>query len=137
MALEPSPILCPGMGDDIPSCLADSLYGFSAAPAWDACAKANEMRAGMDGDPESKIVIHKPITGRETLDQPQRCRNVFVQEELIHLCNHLPEIQWPHTQLTHLPVNYENRCLVMKFEIPVGQQNAAAVISTFPCPKSQ
>lgn len=133
MALEPSPILCPGMGDEIPSCLTDSLYGFSAAPAWDTCAKTNKMRAGMDRGPESKIVIHKPIAGRETLDQPQRCRNVLVQEELVHLCNHLPKIQWPHTQLTHLPINHENRYLVNGFEIPVGKQNAAAVISTFPC----
>lgn len=130
MVLEPSPILPPGMGDDIPSCLTDFLYGFSAAPAWDTCAKTDKMRAGMDGDSESKFVIHKPIAGRETLDQPQRCRNILVQEELVHLCNHLPEIQRPHTQLTHLPINYEDRYLVIGFEIPVGKQNAAAVIST-------
>lgn len=132
MLLEPSPIFCPGMSDDIPSCLADSLYGFSAAPAWHTCAKTNKMRASMDGGPESKIVIHKPIAGREALDQPQRCHDVLVQEELVHLCNHLPEIQWPHTQLTHLPINYEDRYLLVGFEIPVGEQNAAVVISTFP-----
>lgn len=121
MVLEPSPILRPSMGDDISSCLTDSLYGFRAAPAWHTCAEANKMRTGMDGYSESKIVIHKPIAGRETFDQPQRCRNILIQEELVHLCNHLPEIQRPHTQLTHLPINYEDGYLVIGFEIPVGK----------------
>lgn len=109
MVFEPSPILFPAVADEILSGLTDSFYGFRAAPAWHTRAKTDQMCANMDGDPESKIVIHIPVAGREPLHQPQRGPNVLVQEELIHLCNHLPEIQRPYTQLTHLPVNDEDR----------------------------
>lgn len=108
MVLEPSPILSPAVADEILSGLTDSFYGFLAPPAWHTRAKPDQMRANMDGDPEGKMVIHEPVPGRKPLDQPQRCPNVLVQEELVHLCNHLPEIQGPHAQLTHLPVNYED-----------------------------
>lgn len=129
MVLKPSPILCPCVGDDAPSFLAHSLYGFRVAPAWDAGAKTDKMRAGMDGDPERKIIVHEPIAGREPLDQPQRCPDVLVQEKLVELCNHLPKIQGPHAQLTHLPINHKDRGLVLGLEIPIGKQNTAADIS--------
>lgn len=108
MVLEPSPILSPAVGDDILSSLTDSLYGFRAAPAWHTRAKTDKMRSDVNGSPESKIVVHKPVAGRKALDQPQSCPNFLVQEELVHLCNHLPKIQGPYTQLTHLPVNHKD-----------------------------
>lgn len=131
MVLEPRPILTPGMSYDIPSCLTNSLYGLRAAPAWDTCAEADKVCSNVDGSPESEVVIYKPIASREPLDQPQCRLNVLVQEKLVELCNHLPEIQWPHTQLTHLPINHEDRRLVLGLEILIRNENTVAFISTF------
>lgn len=109
MVLEPSPILTPAMSYDIPPCLTDSLYSLHAAPAWDTRAESDKVRANVDGGPESKVVIYKPITCREPLNQPQRRFDVLVEKKLVELCDHLPEIQWTHTQLAHLPINYKDR----------------------------
>lgn len=128
MSFKPSPVFLPCVQDDVPPSFRHIFLVVGGAPTRHCAPEAYEMCTNVEGCSISEIIVYESIPTRKSLDQPQTGLDVPVQGELVQFGNHLSQIKRRQPKLAHLPVDDEQRGLVVRPDLRVRKQDAVIVV---------
>lgn len=92
MLFKPIPILLPRPRNDITTRPRHVLTLFGCAPASYTASETHEVCTHVKQSPVDEVVVRGTVARNKAVDEPQASLNIFVQGELIQLCDHLAQV---------------------------------------------